>query len=394
MPRRANKTGTYKRRKDGTCEIQYRTGLYNRDTGKEIRISVYGKRQEDARKKLTEKISQLDKGTYIAPDKTTVEGWLLEWLDTFIADKRADTTVKQYRSNIKNNIVPVIGKKRVQAVKPLDIQHVLNAASKKGLSAKTVKNISGIMHESFSKAVFCGLIQSNPCIGVELPKAKEFVIKPLDLSEMIAFEELLPSDSYGNLFGFLMFSGLRKAEALGLTWDCVDFENRLITVNKQLSEDIRRETKNRFYIKNGTKTVSGCRTFEPQPEAFEYLKRERLKQKEERLKYGAWHVPEGFPPDLVFTNPDGSYINPDTAIKHFKRLARQLGRPELRVHDLRHTYVTQTVAATGDYKTASANVGHSTPAFTMQRYQHVTREMQSRYAELASEYYAKAKGKA
>lgn len=328
------------------------------------------------------------------PNKTTVEEWLAEWIENFIVDKRADTTVVQYRSNIKNNIVPFIGKKPIQSVKAADVQRVLNKASKKGLSAKTVKNISGIMHESFSKAVFFGLLQSNPCIGVELPKAKEFVIKPLDLSEMIAFEELLPSDSYGNLFGFLMFSGLRESEALGLTWDCVDFENRLITVNKQLSKDFRQETGNRFYIKDGTKTESGCRTFEPQPEAFEYLKRERQKQREARLKFGSWHVPEGFPPDLVFTNPEGRYLLPNTVIAHFKELAKQLGRPELRVHDLRHTYVTLLLAATNDYKTVSESVGHSTPQFTMQRYQHVTREMQSRCAEVASEYYLKAKNQA
>lgn len=393
MGKAANGTGTIRQRKKDLWEARYYTGRFDKD-GKPERKSVYGKNQAEVRKKLTEITSQLDKGLYVEPNKTTVEEWLTEWIESFIVDKREDTTVKQYRSNIKNNIVPIIGKRPIQSIRAADVQHVLNKASKKGLSAKTVKNISGIMHESFSKAVFFGLLQSNPCMGIEIPKAKEFVIKPLELSEMIAFEELLPSDSYGNLFGFLMFSGLRKAEALGLTWDCVDFENRLITVNKQLSEDIRRETKNRFYIKDGTKTENGYRTFEPQPEAFEYLKKERQKQREGRLKFGAWHVPEGFPPDLVFTNPDGSYINPDTAIRHFKRLAKQLGRPELRIHDLRHTYVTQTVAATGDYKTVSENVGHATPSFTMQRYQHVTREMQSRYAELAHEYYMKAKNQA
>ncbi len=393
MGKAASGAGTIRQRKKDLWEARYYTGRFDKD-GKPERKSVYGKNQAEVRKKLTEITSQLDKGLYVEPNKTTVEEWLTEWIESFIVDKRADTTVKQYRSNVKNNIVPIIGKRPIQSIRAADVQHVLNKASQRGLSAKTVKNISGIMHESFSKAVFFGLLQSNPCMGVEIPKAKEFVIKPLELSEMIALEEILPSDSYGNLFGFLMFSGLRKAEALGLTWDCVDFENRLITVNKQLSEDIRKETKNRFYIKDGTKTENGCRTFEPQPEAFEYLKRERQKQREARLKFGSWHVPEGFPPDLVFTNPDGRYINPDTAIKHFKRLAKQLGRPELRIHDLRHTYVTQTVAATGDYKTVSENVGHATPAFTMQRYQHVTREMQSRYAELAHEYYMKAKNQA
>ena len=79
--------------------------------------------------------------------------------------------------------------------------------------------------------------------------------------------------------------------------------------------------------------------------------------------------------NLVFTTPQGRYLSDNTVYKQFKKLAAQMGRPEVRFHDLRHTYATLSLQNGDDIKTLSTNLGHATTAFTMDVYGHVSQTM-------------------
>ena len=394
MSKRVSKGGTIRKRKDkpGCYEGRYRTGIINPETGREIRVSVYGHSKEEVRKKMYAKITELDSGRYIQQDGITVKDYLLQWMDTFVIPTCKPATIKAYNGYIRNHIDPALGRQKVQSITRDTVQKFVNNLSKAGKSPKTIKNIHGMLFSAFKEATASKLIASNPCECVRLPKSEQPDIRPLSLAEMRNFESVLEEDVYSNLFGFLMFSGLRKAEALALTWDSIDFRNRLITVNKQISEDPTRKHGNRFNVVYTTKTGAGKRTFQPMEEAFSYLKKQWSLQNSYKEKFGKdWTVIEGFPRDLVFTAPDGRYLDPSTVWKRFKFYAGQIDVPSLRIHDLRHTYVTLVLAATNDYKTVSESVGHSTPQFTMQRYQHVTREMQETTAAKATNYYQEHK---
>lgn len=84
------------------------------------------------------------------------------------------------------------------------------------------------------------------------------------------------------------------------------------------------------------------RTIEPPPIALEYLRAERVKQLENRLKAGpAWANPD----DLVFTDETGKHRAIYTFYSNFKRIAAQIGRPDARPHDLRHTAATVAIAS-------------------------------------------------
>ncbi len=84
-------------------------------------------------------------------------------------------------------------------------------------------------------------------------------------------------------------------------------------------------------------TKSGkVRVIEPPVVAFDYLRSERTRQVENRLRAGKlWDNAQ----DLVFTNPLGGHVVIETFRRNFKRLAASMGRPDLRPHDLRHPYV-------------------------------------------------------
>ena len=77
--RNAKGAGMIRQRTDGSWEARYTAGR-DPGTGKQIQKSIYGKTQREVRKKLTEKLAQLDQGVYFEPTKTTLGAWLDIWL--------------------------------------------------------------------------------------------------------------------------------------------------------------------------------------------------------------------------------------------------------------------------------------------------------------------------
>ena len=115
------------------------------------------------RREMTAILRELDRGTYQVPNKITVALWMTEWLSTFCEGKVKLLTFQGYQGIIKNHIVPAIGSLELQAVKGLHIQRLYNTMTRAGLSGKTVKNVSAMLHKAFSVALKQGIIAANPC---------------------------------------------------------------------------------------------------------------------------------------------------------------------------------------------------------------------------------------
>lgn len=347
MPRKSNTRaaqggGTIRQRSDGRWEGRYTIGR-DPGTGKQIQKSVYGDTQKEVRQKLAQITAAIDSGTYQTPDKTTVSEWMKVWMETYCQGRVKPLTFQSYQGVIKNHINPNIGALQVQQVKGLHIQKLYNSMTKAGLSGKTVKNVSAVLHKAFSVAVKQGIITSNPVDGAELPKVEKHEIVPLADEEIPLFLSAIDASPFRNAYALCLFAGLREGECLGLSWGQVDFEKGRITISQQLQQS--KET-GECYIAPFTKN-SKPRTIEPPPIAFQYLRAERVKQSENRLKAGpAWNSPY----DLVFTDEQGGHYVINTFYKRFKRIAASIGRPDARPHDLRHTAATVAIAAGSDVK--------------------------------------------
>lgn len=63
-----------------------------------------------------------------------------------------------------------------------------------------------------------------------------------------------------------------------------------------------------------------------------------------------------------------------------------IGLPDLRLHDLRHSYAVASLRAGDDVKTVQSNMGHHTAAFTLDVYGHVTEEMKQASAARMEAY--------
>ena len=125
------------------------------------------------------------------------------------------------------------------------------------------------------------------------------------------------------------------------------------------------------------KTKSGRRAIAFQECCVASLRKHRAKQNEQRLRLGELWVDSGF----VFTGQQGLSLHVNVLVVQFKRLIRQAGLPDLRFHDLRHTSATLLLAQRVHPKIVQERLGHADFAMTLNRYSHVTPDMQRSAAD-------------
>ena len=201
------------------------------------------------------------------------------------------------------------------------------------LSAKTVKNVHGVLHKALQQAVLIGYLRYNPADACILPRIERKKIKPFDDAQITAFLSAIQGNRFETLFILTLFTGMREGEVLGLTWDCIDFHTGIISVEKQMQQML--------------------------------------------LLGSDWQNPEG----LVFTNEFGTHLTKPTVYREYKRIVAAIGCPNARFHDLRHSYAVAAIRAGDDIKTVQGNLGHATAAFTLDVYGHVTDQMKRESAD-------------
>lgn len=371
-------------------EARFTVG-FDPGTGKQKQKSVTGKTQKEVAQKLRQITNELDRGTYLEPCKMTLGQWLDIWQKTYLGSVKP-RTVEAYQSDIKNHIKPAMGAIKLEALNTPDIQAFYNRLFKpeaedvKPLSPKTIRLIHGILHKSLQQAVAIGYLRFNPTEACSLPRVEHKELKPMDDIAISRFMAAVQGHPYEAIFLVTLFTGMRKGEVLGLTWDHVDFARGTLLVNQQLQ---RLETgsgrKEERLV--STKNSKG-RQITPAPFVMDALRRQWKEQALWRLQAGPSWQETG----LVFTDQLGDYLPYWNVYRDFKRLAAEIGLPSLRFHDLRHSYAVAAIRAGDDIKTVQGNLGHATAAFTLDVYGHVTDQMKQASAARMEDFIKRVSG--
>lgn len=357
-------------------EARYTEGV-DPGTGKQIQRSITGKTQKEVTQKLKAITASIDAGTYTVPIKMTVGQWLDIWQNDYLGGVKT-MTVLNYSQHIKNHIKPAIGAIKLNALNAHTIQGFYNDLGKPdddkpGLSPKTVKNIHGVLHKALQQAVKIGYLSFNPADACELPRIERKEIKPLDSEDMGAFINAIQGHRFETLYLTMLFTGLRRGEACGLTWDCVNLDKGTILVNKQLQNIPGKRGAYRLISTKSGKS----RTITVAASVVALLKKHRARQSEDRLKAGSlWQ--DG---NYVFCNEVGEHLSPHTVYHNYKKIVASIGLPNARLHDLRHSFAVASIQAGDDLKTVQSNLGHATASFTLDVYGHVTQEMKQASAD-------------
>lgn len=361
-------------------EARYTIG-FDSGTGKQVQKSVSGKTQKEVAQKLKELTAALDAGTYIAPSKVTVGQWLDLWQQDYLVDVRP-STVTSYEAIIRNHIKPKIGAIRLDSLTTQDIQEFYNrlrfpSENRKALSAKTIKNIHGILHHALQQAMLNNYIRTNPSNSCVIPRVTKKKVKPLNEYQIADFLKAIKGHKYENLFLVALFTGIRQGEICGLQWECVNFDDGTILIDKQL-QSLRGKTRgdSEKYILVPTKNGKE-RTITAAPYVMELLWKTKQSQNANRKTWGKAFQEN----DLVFTDEFGNRITPQALYRAFKIIVTESGMPMVRFHDLRHSYAVISLKSGDDVKTVQENLGHATAAFTLDVYGHVTEKMKKDSAD-------------
>lgn len=354
-------------------------------TGKQVQRSFSGKTQKEVREKMQAVAVEVNEGTYTAPVKMTVGEWLSIWERDYLGSVKPFTALN-YSQHIKNHIRPSLGALKLEALNAHTIQGFYNKlgqprGDKPGLHPKTVKNVHGVLHKALQQAVMIGYLKFNPADACQLPRAERKEIKPLDSEDIRAFLQAIQGHPFEAVYLTTLFTGMRRGEVCGLTWDCVDLQKGTILINKQLQKVPNRPGK---FTLVSTKNSKG-RTITVPPFVIDLLKRVRFQQNTNRVKAGELWEDHGF----VFCNEVGEHLSPSTLYHNYKRIVASIGLPDARFHDLRHSYAVAAIRAGDDIKTVQGNLGHHTASFTLDIYGHVTEEMKQASADRMQEFIKK-----
>ena len=346
-------------------EARYTTG-YDPGTGRQLQRSITGKTQKEVAQKLKAATLAIDEGTYTEPSRMTVGQWMDIWVSEYLGGVKP-RTVDNYRGVVNHRIKPGLGAVKLDALNPHTVQNYYNGLSKEGLAPKTVKNVHGIFHKALQQAVSNGYIKTNPADACILPRPVRRELKPLDEDTISAFLKAIQDHQFADLFTVTLFTGMREGEALGLLWDCVDLSKGTITIDKQLQ--LIRGSRGQYQMVPTKNSKS--RTISLAPSVTKILHAIKRQQLEKRLRYGECWADTGF----VFTDDLGNHLSASSVYKAFKRVMVEIGSPETRFHDLRHSYAVAAIKSGDDIKTVQENLGHATAAFTLDVYGHITEKM-------------------
>lgn len=388
--KRGDGEGSITQRADGRWMGRLMVGYL--PDGKADRRAVYGKSRGEVQKKLADLRRQHEGGTLVERAKTgaTVAGFVERWLVATAASVRP-TTHQRYGQLLRQHVLPTLGKKRLDALRPSDVQAMLaqlfakSARGKHGatLGANTVKHVYVALHVALEAAVKWGEVARNVADLVDPPhveKADTYTPAPAEVARLV---RTAAADPIGALVALAAYTGARQGELLGLQWGDLDLERGTLSIRRTLLPSTRGGTPD-F---GPPKTPRSRRTVTLPPEAVTTLRAHRQRQLEQRLLLG----PDYMDHDLVFCTALGTPYLAANVHRSFKRILARAGLPAtIRFHDLRHAAATNSLLADIPLKVVSERLGHSTLAITADLYTHRVASLEADAAEKLAALYRDA----
>jgi integrase len=360
----------------------------------------------ECRRKIARLVRDYEAGRITTVDATmTLSAWMAHYLEKReLAEDLEDLTLSGYRSKVRTYVdKPRLGKISLSKLKPEDIERQYRSMRDSGLTISTVRQFHNILRKGLQEAVRRGMIGHNPADLATVPKA----LKSQNMSrsgESLTVPQakrlLQVIDTSENparwYIGTLL--GPRQSEALGLTWDRIDFESRRIRIDRKL---YRLSWKHGCAESSGGPTCGGKRGADcprrhggglflgepktptsirslPMPDVIhdalvEQWDKHRLWEVQDGRR-AVWEAPDGEEYDLVFKQRNGDPPNSKKDWEKFKRLLKKAEVGEGTVKNLRHTAATMLLVQRVDPRVVMDIMGWSQMSM-LKRYQHVLDEL-------------------
>ena len=356
--------GHIRKRSKGSWEIAIDVGKDPSTDRRQQHFETVKGTKAVAERRLAELLVEVEKGSYVKPlHALTLGEYLSEWLQSHAELHCRPRTAQGYQFIVNRYLTPALGGVRLIQLRPQHISNYCSATVHRGLSNRTALHHYRLLHKALKDGVKLGLIGINPCDGVDAPKPvdKEMkILLPDEVSKFLSVAQKAPWPYY-YLFYTLLFTGLRRSEALALTWGSIDLELCILSVTQTLHK-----LSGGKYVKQPPKTRRSRRQIDMPPSLALVLCDYKSEAETQRLLLGKLLTGN----DFVFAHPDGAPLDPSSTTHVFVKMVRKAGL-KLRLHDLRHSYASIMLAAGVNIKAISESLGHANIGITLDIYSHL-----------------------
>ncbi len=319
--------------------------------------------------------AEVEQGRFL-PSSMTVAELGRKWLCEHVQPNLKPGAAANYRGTFYRHVAPALGGRRLDDCSPQLIRALLGQKRAEGLSGETVAKIRRHIHAMFAFAQDAGLISVNPADGARARgkrpsshRARGTQLSPMQVRRFL--DECSPR--WRGFFVVALDTGLRRGELIGLCWGDVDLLARIISVRRSIGaydrpQDLGQDDRLRLT----TKTEASQRLVPILDGAQRVL---------EELYRSAPDTADNAP---VFATverklardgswlPVGRPLSPRMITRVFRRYADRAGLPSsIRLHDLRHTAITNAIGQGEDILLVSAFAGHAKTSTTVDVYGHL-----------------------
>lgn len=318
--------------------------------------------------------------------------------DRYISTKTGlrATTKRNYVYMYERFVRNGLGKKKISSVKYSDVlQFYQHLIKEKAMQINTLETIHTVLHPTFQLAVRDNIIRTNPSDGVmaqlkKQPGRNHGVRHALTLEQQRAFMDYVENSHiyfhWTSIFKFLFGTGCRIGEAIGIRWQDLDFEKRIININHSLvyyTTEYKGHPVCSFSV-SLPKTEAGVRNIPMIDAVFDVLQAEIEEQKQNGYNTTEIDGMSGF----VFMNRFGNVHNPQSINRAIKRIYESYNAeeemmairehrepvliPHFSCHHMRHTFCSRLCEVETNLKVIQSIMGHASIETTMNIYAEVT----------------------
>ena len=358
-------------------------GIYQQTNGTYCArfVDRFGKRRTKRSKKLQEVKQWLADATYInehsdieQATNMMVDAWFEYWIDIKRKTVRPNT-VRNYRERYYRNIQKVIGKKLLTEVKPIHCQNIFTKMAEEGYRTSTLYQTRITLYNMLEFARENDVILNNPCkrsvkSNMGKPSQKK---KALTVETQKRFLQQAKGQSYENQFRFILQTGLRTGELVGLKWEDVNFENKTLKIERSMEY---RYSVGEWRV-GEPKSKSGYRTIPLTDEAIRILmaqKKKNMKIKEISIEWV----------DYIFLSRKGEPVKNSTYDTALFKICEKAEIDKFSMHVLRHTFATRCIEGGMIPKTLQKILGHSNIGITMNLYVDITEEQKQKEIDIVA----------
>ncbi len=274
-----------------------------------------------------------------------------DWIKQKEHNVRA-STLKMYRNHLKYHFED-INELKVNRITVAKVEEFITDKQSERLNLTTLRKIIVTFNQVMNYAVRHRYIDHNPVRDAERPRGQgeisESPIRILNALEINAFLDAVSEQEYKTLFKLAIMSGARQGELFGLKWSDIDWSNNQIHIKRSWNSGAWYQPKSR----------TSNRKIDIGPTMMKELKKWKLACPKNDL-------------DLVFPNDAGGPMDHGNVLRrHFYPALKASGLPQIRFHDLRHTYASLLIEQGENIKYIQSQLGHASPTVTLNVYAHL-----------------------